>query len=712
MELYSCGVQYSLAAVKFCAFHSNWNQIKATSLVLPLKLTRGYSLHYVNSVFTTKELSAYGNGASEHARIHFERFFAQNKNLEQHVVSRDSHDLKPEFYIEILKSDLHATSVALKKREEEFQALKSAVLIQNAELAHVKQELERREKEINVASSREEKIKEEVRLAKSNFSSLSKEIEELNAQLKAKERLITLKRSSVILKEGELVKMRTGLIEKRDDTSRILDLMLEKFQLASKATEVVHNQEVEVTGLHEMVLEKEKELIVNMNMRKLEKEKLKIAEENLGKFTKEWLIVQEELNSLAEASGKHMGDTSEEFEKVKKHLDDMKAILIFCQRTISSARSQMEELKQLLEEQLVQVEDEKENIESYMNSLKGARLVIEDEEVHIKLAEARYRELELEQDISMGLIFDLQRKLQNEQDSLEQAIKEMSSLQDEIENKTTELNRARDFLQVTETKLLAPELEIKYLRSEYESLFVTMEEKTLEISKVMKKLQEVNDEVQELKILVSSKEEHIVQETTKLTEKDKYVQTIQNELTNSKVKGSEAEQVGDQTVDLTNNLVVSSEDGNLKPFDIDNYMLLSKQLKTDLNIIKMELLQLQKALAVVNEKLDERGEGINLKDENTKVREIHEKTVENTPVDERGEGINLKDENTKVREIHEKTVEKTLVDLVMEKRKLEGEQSNVKIVTTAIQKLSETTRDLRDKARLIIMDNDPNTGEK
>ncbi|KAM7256940.1 hypothetical protein ACFE04_012681 [Oxalis oulophora] len=632
MEL-SCAAQSNLPATNtFCDFWSNSKQVKATSLLIPLKSSRGYSIHCVNSALIKEELSMYGNGITEPSRILFDRFFVHNKNIDRHL-SGDSHDLQQGFNSGTLKPDLHDTSVALKKKEYDLQAMKSAVLMQKVELARVKQELEQRKKKITVACAKQDELKEEVRQASLNFLSQSREIEELNFRIKAKDRVIAAKRSKLYLRESELDNMRAELMEKREKTSRFLDLILDQTQLANKANEVVNGQEVELAELHKMILEKEKELEDEMNTKKLEEEELKIAEENLGKFTKEWLIAQEEHNSL-----------------------------------------------QILEEEFVQLREEKKNIESYIVTLKSAQLEIENEKVKIKLAEAKNRELEQEQDISMDLIDDLQKKLQHERDSLQQAIGEMSSLQDEIGKRNTEFNQARDLLQVTESKLIAAEIKIKHLQSEYGSFNTSIEQKNREITCTIKKLQELNEDIEELKIFVSSKEDHLIQENAMLKEKDEYVLTMKDELSCTKAKAYEAEQVVDRVFE--NNMVISTEDDTLKPFDGD-YKFLCEWLQAQINGSRVQLWRAQAALAKVIQKLDERDTEIAvLKGKNT---EGPERIYDLVP---------------------KRIGESMLGDIVTEKLQLESAQLDVEIVTTAIQKLSKSTVELLNKTSLDIMDLD------
>ncbi|KAM7276313.1 hypothetical protein ACFE04_018179 [Oxalis oulophora] len=651
---FSCALRSNLPATKLCSFGTNNTKhiIKSLSLVKTTTTTttttrsrtrRGQysSLRVVNSLLNNKEWSSINDsGATEPARILFERLFSQTQKLEKHLNSDLYNDAPLGLGFENLESDLHAALLALKKREEDLQDAEKDVLLERNQLIRAKNELEQREEEISAAYKRQEKLQDELMQVNLKYFSQSKQIQDLNYRLEEKETIIQNARSELSLKGDEFEKTKDELMRMREEVSRLRDQMEKKTQLLNAANAVVKRQEIEVAEIRETILEREKELQHYVNSKKQDEEKVKVAEANLEKMTREWLLASEELKRFAKHDKEGNG-ISEDFEKVKKLLVDIQAELVSSQKSLSSSRKQMEDQTQLLMEQFAELEQDKKSIAAYMGTLKDAKLEVEDEKLKLKIAEARKMELELELSIKSNLIENLQKTLQEERSSVQQTTREISSLREEIVRKKTELEQTRDLLNLKDSELKEAMLEIDRLKSIQASLHLTLEEKDRELCDATKKLEEVAREVADLKILMSSKEDQLIQATAMLKEKDEYAQIIENELTCTKAKVSEAEEVVERIVDLTNDLVSSVKDRNneLRPVaDVaagltvqelgklgTGYGQLSDKLKCE--ELKMEILAVQKAVAqtkeelrIAEKKLDEREkeivmlkEGIGLK---------------------------------------------------------------------------------------------------
>lgn len=226
-----------------------------------------------------------------------------------------------------------------------------------------------------------------------------------------------------------------------------------------------------------------------------------------------------------------------------------------------------------------------------------------------------------------------------------------------------------------------------------------------------KNLDEVNQEVAELRMLMSSKEEQLVQATTMIKEKEEHVQVMQDELNNTRVKVSEAESVVERIVELTNELVISIKDQNelrqsnnmtleffQQPLDelSDDFRLQKKQYETELKfsreslrVKEMEVLAAKRALAIKDEELKTVLERLDT--EEKELRKLKEEAVEDA---------------NDLRKLYslaqERIGESSVGDLAIEKLKLEAAQLEVEAATSALQKLAEMSRELLNKASLSI----------
>ncbi|KNA12304.1 hypothetical protein SOVF_127120 [Spinacia oleracea] len=230
-----------------------------------------------------------------------------------------------------------------------------------------------------------------------------------------------------------------------------------------------------------------------------------------------------------------------------------------------------------------------------------------------------------------------------------------------------------------------------------------LQERDLELNTAKQRLEEVNAEVAELKLLLDRKEDQLILATGMLKEKDDFAEAMQHELDDVRVKASEGESVVGRIVDLTKELVISTKEGSLyttsdfekfpsqflrKP--AEDYRSQKIQLEAELELTKenlkakeMELLASQRKLAIKDEELEMVLEILEEKD-----RELKE-------LEERRRDAN---DLNKLSILANESVE----DLSIEKLQLEAAQLEVEAATSALHKLVEMSRELLNKASLSI----------
>ncbi|KAL0311764.1 UNVERIFIED_CONTAM: hypothetical protein Sradi_5575700 [Sesamum radiatum] len=403
-------------------------------------------------------------------------------------------------------------------------------------------------------------------------------------------------------------------------------------------------------------------------MQKSEAEKLKVAEAKLEKQTMDWLVAQEQLKKLAEETSNHVGkanETLEEFGRVKKLLSDVRSELVSSQKALASSRQKMEGQDQLLERQLTELEEQRRSVMSYMKSLRDAEVEVESERVKLRVAEARTR--------SLKGIYPWRK-----------------SLLKEIDDKSAAFEQTQTLLKAKESELVEARLEIQQLRSGHASLQLVLEEKNLELSDAKKMLEEVNQEIAELKGILFSREDELHQAIF-----------------------AEAETVVEKIVDLTKEVVLSfNEEGcsALSPLDHNNVRLpppllygpadgfkwQKKQLEAELEFTRqslrakeMEILAAEKALTIKDEELK-----MVLQKLDAREKEITEL---------KREMMQDKDDLRQLNALAQERIgEKSVGDLAIEKLQLEAAQLEVEAATNALQKITEMSRELLNKAGLTI----------
>ncbi|GFZ08343.1 myosin heavy chain-related protein [Actinidia rufa] len=561
---------------------------------------KSHPLWIIKSVLGNGKSNVHRNGGTEPARILLERLFAHTQKLEEQMAALD----------------------ALKKKEEHLQDAERKILSEHAELNQAREKLVRREEEIVAACSKHEKLEDEMKQANLKLASQATQLEDLKLRLKERDENIFSAQSALALKEDEMNKLKIEWMKNSEAAATVESELKSKARLLDEVNEIMKKQEGELQQLRKAIQEKEEEEEVSATMRELEKEKLKVAEANLEKKTMEWLIAKDELKKLAEEASRHTAEaneTLEDFKRVKKLLADVRSELVASQKALASSRQRMEDQKHLLEKQLIELEEQRRSVKLYMTSLKNAQIEVESKIVKLRVVEARNKELERDLCIEKELIERLQEELNKERSSLKQVIEEKSFLQEELDCECTKFKETQSLLQVKESEIVDARLEIQRLKSEKASLQLMLEDKDSELFNVRKKLEEVNLETAAVRTLMNSREDELIQATSMLEEKEKYVQGIEHELSNTKLKYSEAESVVEQITELTNKLVIlvnnddfeglNSDDDILKN-STDNFKWKKKQLETELELTReslrtkdMEVLATQRALTIKDEEL-------------------------------------------------------------------------------------------------------------
>jgi len=660
----------------------------------------------VKSVLNDNRPSFNNYGAPESARL-LERLFEQTQKLDNRMIGEEP-DLRD------FESDLLSALMELKEKEDHLQEVERTVLLENGKLKDAKEELERQESEIEAAREKYVRLEDEMKEATASLISQAGQIEELKHQLRDRDSVIDGLRDALSLKEEEMDKMKIGLAKKSEEAAYVDSELRQKVQLLSDANEIVKKQEIELQELRSVVRQREEELRLSVAARDVEGEKLKVAEASLEKHTMEWLLTQEELKRLEEEASRHAQESSEtleNFRRVKKLLSDVRSELVSSQQSLASSRYKMQVQEGLLEQQLAELADQRESVMLYMENLKDAQIEVENERTKLRVAEALNKELEHDLSVEKELMKKLQEELKKERASLEQAVQEMASLQEELDIKSAEFKEKSALLDVKESELVDAKLQIQQLKTEKASLKALLEEKDLELSNARKMLVELNQEISDLKMLMNDKETQLIEATNMLREKDEHVKVIQNKLNNTSLKAFEAETVVERVLDLTNKLVASikNEDINSsRPLNelgdqlmiqlsedptselswqqkrLENVLELTKEnLKTK----EMEVLAAQRALTIKDEELKMTLARLDAKEE--ELRKAKYMATEDA-----------NDHKTVYAMTQERIGKKTMDDLAIEKLQLEAAQleDEVEAATSTLQKLAEMSQQLLNKA--------------
>lgn len=646
------------------------------------------------------------SGAPEPSTSLLERFYNQKQKLEDQT----SEDLNPTQDLRLglgnLESALQVAWAVLKKKEKDLREAEMKVILEYNELNQAKEELDSREEELTAASFNHKKLEEELKQSNLVLTTQATEIEDLKLQVKDRDRDISMAQRALSLKEEEINKIKNDLMRKSQDSANIEIEIRSRNTLLNAANEVVKRQELEIQELRQGILVKENEAGVLLNLRKVEKQRLEVAEANLEKQTTAWLLAQEELKKLAyEASknGREANETVADFVKVKKLLANVRSELVLTQKALSSSREKRNEQQQLLEKQLIELEEQRTNVATYMTSLKDAQIELDSERIKLSTAEARNQELKLYLSLNKELIKGLEVELNEEKSSVQHAIGDMYSLQERLNKTIADHEATIKLLEVKEKELVEGRLKIQHLSSEKTSLQLILEEKTLELCNTRNMLEDVNQEMTELRSFMDGREDLLNQATTMLTETEEHGQKIQHELSDAKTRFFEAETVAEQIAELTKdedydtlNLCSEMEHKfhHLLEKPIDVFRWKKEQLETVLKITReslrlkeMEVLAGQRALTIkdgeletVLQRLDEREKELRM------MKEELDRDVDH-----------LQDLYTLTQG---KVGGRSVEDLAFEKQQLEAAQLEIEAATSALGKLTEMSQQLINQAHL------------
>ncbi|KAJ0251870.1 Uncharacterized protein HA466_0127660 [Hirschfeldia incana] len=692
----------SYSSLSPCQTSVNQKQKTLVTFLTSSRKGKRRSLLTVKSVLNNTRPSSFNdNGtADEPSKVLLDKLFARTQELEEQTNEYPPYSSS----LGGIESELQAALMTLLKREEDLQGAERKVLSEKKKLNRAKEGLEKRERVIVEASLKHESLQEELKRANVELASQAREIEELKHKLRERDEELAAMQSSLTFKERELDRMRVEISMKSKEASVASFEFESKSQLLSQANEIVKRQEDEINLLQRALKEKEEELEVSMAEKKLEQEKLRETEASLKKQTEEWLIAQEEVSKLHEKTVERLGEaneTMEDFRRVKKLLTDVRFELVSSREALLSSRAQMGEKELLLGKQLEELEEQRRSVLSYMQSLRDACSEVESERVKLRVAEAKNFALEQEISLQKESLEALRVELKKERSLLEQAMLDVSTIQDELDKKTNEFQISQTLLQEKESSLVEAKLEIQHLKSEQASLELLLQEKDEELTEARNKLEEVNREVTELKMLMINREDELTQATELLKEKDVHLNRIEDELGSSEMRVSEAEMVVERIAELTSRLVQDqiSFDSMQQPVEkqprVDHGME-NKRLVMELNFTRenlrlkeMEVLAAQRALSLKDEEISVVMGRLEAKER--EVKKLKEETVNDS-----------EDLKMLYALAQERIEGKTMGDLAIEKLQLEAAQLEVEAATSALQKLAEMSTELLTQADMSI----------
>lgn len=652
----------------------------------------------ISSVLGNRKLGINDNGAAEPTQILLESLFSQTRKMEEWM-NQDYHLMEgvgDEINLKNMESDLCVSLVALKKKEESLKNAESLVLLEHTELERAKEDLERREKELDVIAYKQQKLEDELKDGNLKLESKTMQIEDLKLQVNERDCCIASSQLVLDSKQRELDIMRNNLVAKNEEISRKNFELATKALLLDEANEVINKQDAEIQKLHKMVHEKQRKLEVLLEIHSQDEEKLITAENNLSNRAMEYLVAHEKVNKIAVETSrnfKEINETLAGFGTVKRLLADVRSELVVSQQALSWSREHMKSQELLVEGQLAELDDQKASMMSYFESLKHAYVEVESEGAHFIVDVARSKELEDELSVKKKTIHKLEDDLKSEKVRLEQALQDNLLLKEELDKKCKELKEAHTTQQHKDLELMNAKFEIQRLQSQQSLLNQILSEKDLELLRANERLKKMTKEVVELKMLVSSKEDLLVQTSNILKEKDAHLQMMQDELNDSKLKYVDAKNAVQRIVDFTNELITSAKnksemevlrhssdmpfgESKLERNEFEAEIALARE---NMKAREMEFLASQRSLAIKNKELNIVCEKLELKEKkvNTAKEEI------------------MADELKKLNYLAQERIgEKTIGDLAMEKLQLEATQLEAEVATSALTVLAELSREL------------------
>jgi hypothetical protein len=342
-------------------------------------------------------------------------------------------------------------------------------------------------------------------------------------------------------------------------------------------------------------------------LRKANEEKLKFAEQELKKQNLGWIAAQQELKELAQMASKdkdNIRDTINDFKRVRSLLDLVRSELIASKEAFTFSRQQIEDQATQLNKQMLGLTDQRVLLISYTQNLEAAQLEIQEKVKELNAVRFHCSQLESQSRKEMERVESLEAMLTKERESLEQKTKEVNLLQEELAQKEDEYCNSQKLVQVKESELLEARHEVEDMRVKVDSIQLTVQEKDSELLKTHQRLAEVNSEVVELKQLINSKDDQLVQIRTELQDKEQCIHIMQDELDKVKLGRSQAESMVRKIVELTGNLIGSTEGG-----EYDIYSLLDDEISSTGTALEFNLHkhnQLEADIGMLRESLQQK----------------------------------------------------------------------------------------------------------
>ncbi|KAK3152331.1 hypothetical protein QOZ80_2BG0157490 [Eleusine coracana subsp. coracana] len=524
-----------------------------------------------------------GDNGIEPARELLERLFAKTKSLDPSA----SQDSELSLSIEVLKSEFEAALSVLRKKERDLRDAERKVSLDRSRLNQTKQDLDQREEDIIKAYARQHEMEKALMKASRDLTLQVRQINNLKRLVEEQDRKIVNSQAALSQKVIEVDKLKEDMRKKNVEATWMRSEVKSKEKQLHAANQALEKQETIISELQREIKKKETEIARANELRKADEEKLKLAEQELTKQNLGWIAAQQELKELAQMASKdkdNIRDTIDDFKRVRSLLDVVRSELLASKEAFTFSCQQIEDQAMQLNKQMQELTDQRILLISYTQNLEAAQLEIQEKTKELNSLQFRCNELESQLCKEMERVESLEAVLTKERESLEQKTKEVNLLQEELAQKEDEYCNSQKLVQLKESELLQARHEVEDMRLKVDSIQLTVQEKDAELLKTQQRLAEVNNEVVALKQLINSKDDQLVQIRTELQEKEQCINIMQDELDKVKLGRSQAESMVRKIVELTGNLISSTEGG-----EYDIYSLLDDEISSTSTALEFNL---------------------------------------------------------------------------------------------------------------------------
>lgn len=512
----------------------------------------------------------YKNAFKDPAGLALDRLFLQAQKPEQKKTGRRDINMC------VFESDLQTADEALEGKEDQLKAAERNLTLDLSKVNRFQNYLGHRENKIVIALVLQTKLEEDLKKSRYEFYALSSELAKAKLALQEREQEIFSTQQALASKEEELEMLSRELIEKDEQLAQANLNLKTKDSLLNEANQVITKQQSEVKQLQSLLVEREKDLMMSEKKRKEEQGKVKILENNLEKRWVAWLVAQQEMKKLVHEVSKYQGKAlvaEKELKKVSGRLYDLKKKLMSSQRSIETSSNNLRAQESQFEQQVKELFREKNAIESYEARLTDAQLEVGNEREKIRLAEQQQKGLEHDLLCERQTVDELKVELHRDRTHLQQTIKDVCLLENELEKKTQALNDTQTSLWLKESELVATRLEMHKLNAEMASMQLNLKDKGNDLKSAHVYMEELHEEMSQLKSLVESKEDKLVKATHLLEEKKEKMNMMQLDLHNNEMKLSQANLLMENIADLTKALVGSEREGKGALMDEDSLLI-------------------------------------------------------------------------------------------------------------------------------------------